>query len=86
MIFAKGEETMSKCDRLEDLGRIREKIHQVLEDVDEKYGHLLSSKHAYEEFEKRINMDEGLDELHRFLRWHIERLEEIYVLACGNNE
>ena len=79
---------MIKPDRLEDLGRIRELLNFVLQELEDRYGQHLESKHGYEGFVNKINMksdhESGLDDLHCYLRWHKEKLEDILCIAIGD--
>ncbi len=77
---------MTKCERVEDLGRIDILLRNILIEFDDEYGSLLTSKHAFENFEKHLHSDGKLYDLHMFLRWHIEKLENIHNIAHGDME
>lgn len=76
-----------KPDRLEDLGRIREKLSQLL---DEPLIRDADSKHDFERWKKNhhdmIEHDEpkGLDGIFGQIRWLRSQIEEIYYLSCGD--
>jgi len=73
-----------RAERLEDLGRISEKLDQLLLDFDETWGSLFSSKHFFEDFVKKVTAEDGLYDLHRYLRNFIEKLEQMSNIATGN--
>jgi len=77
---------MAKPERLEALGRIRELMQSICDNLDDKYGQYLDSKHAYESFEDlMLKADQdALNDLHFFLRHHKEKLEEILYIAIGD--
>ncbi len=79
---------MTKAERVEDLGRIREMLSSNIDQMEEKYGRYLHSKHSYEEFEKFIKDDKdgSIYDLHVFLRFHLEKLYEIYSISQGDIE
>ncbi len=75
-----------KRERLEDLGRIYQLMYLIL-DADFSPLEECTSKHTYDSFlEKYKNNDEKLEDLHDWLRFHREKLEEIYYLAMGDIE
>ncbi len=77
---------MTKPERLEDLGRIREKLDKVINNLEDDWGQYISSKHDYEAFEEHLldNNNEKIYDLHIFLRFHKELLEEILCIAIGD--
>ncbi len=78
---------MTKPERLEDLGRIRERITVLLENFDDKWERHFQSKHSYEDFEKYIKENEDcLYDLHLFMRHHIEQIWEIWAISKGDEE
>ena len=55
--------------------------------MEDKYGHLFDSKHDWEAFEKKSKEhSDFLYDLHCFIRYHFENLNEIGNIAMGNNE
>ena len=78
---------MARRERLEDLGVISVKINDLILDMEDKYGHLFDSKHDWEAFEKKSKEhSDFLYDLHCFIRYHFENLNEIGNIAMGNNE
>lgn len=78
---------MSKRERIEDLGIIRIKLSDLIDDIDIQFNNLISSKHDFEMFLKRFYSEEGLDDIHRFLRIALkDRLDEILGIAIGDDE
>ena len=74
---------MPKAERIEDLGEIRVRIEHIIDRLKEDWGHLLMSKHGFEEFYKKITDEDKADDLHRLLRYHLELLHEILSIARG---
>ncbi len=78
-----------KRERLEDIGRIQEKIRQVLDDP--IFTHT-NSKHCYETWVKenhdKIEYGEirGLDGIFCSIRQLREMIEEIYYISCGDDD
>lgn len=77
---------MSRPERLEDLGRIREILSVVIEDFDCKLSHHLNSKHAFDDFYTAMKDMDFAEDVHRMLRYHKDRLEEISYIAIGCDE
>lgn len=73
---------MSKPERLEDLGRIREKLEKLFDDC-----LALEAGDMHDEyFEQVFRNSEKRDELYRSLkRLHMEMLECLHI-ACGLEE
>lgn len=81
---------MTKRERLEDLGMISERLLNLIENQNEncpwEYCH---SKHRYEDFMERYSKTEDEDklyDLHMWLRYIYEEINEIYYLARGDEE
>jgi hypothetical protein len=84
---------MSKKERLEDLGIILEKLNQIIDDESQNCPwRFCDSKHQYEDFEKHYSKKESEDysldwfNLHCWLRWHREKLSELWCIARGDDE
>ena len=76
---------MTKSERLEDLGRIRELLSVQLDNFTDRWDDLFDSKHSLDRFYETVCKNEDkADDLHRFLRFHKEKLEEIYYIALGD--
>lgn len=75
---------MTKPERIEDLGRIREILSDVINDFDEALGYYLMSKHSFDEFYKHMQNSDKADDVHRSLRFHKERLHDILHIATGD--
>ena len=80
---------MPKPERLEDLGRIREKLELLIQD---SIFENTSSKHGFEMW-KKLNHDkeefgeiEGLEGIFCAVRFLRERLDEIYYISCGDHD
>jgi hypothetical protein len=71
-------------ERLEDLGIICEKLRTL--NYEESPMDECRSKHTIDEFIKKYNNEEKLCDLHDWLRWHKEKIEEIYYIAQGYDE
>ena len=77
---------MTKADRLEDLGRLREKLNAIIEN---NLFHDCDSKHQFEAWKKTLDGDtesEKLYDVHLRLRFHLESIVECYIIACGNDD
>ena len=77
-----------KRERLEDLGRIAELMRKILRDEYDYVGmnplEQCQSKHTIEEFINTYKHNEDkLEDLHNWLRYHKEKLEEIDTIAWG---
>lgn len=77
---------MTKRERLEDLGIVHQKLEQIIDDIKDKYGRFIESKHAYEEFEEFLKKEHELYDLHVFLRFHLEYLCDIWAITKGDEE
>lgn len=68
-------------ERVEDLGRLREKLDHILD------SELFESASMHDEaFMERFKDEEQLDELRRQLRWVSEKLWDCYAIAKGDEE
>jgi hypothetical protein len=72
-----------KRERLEDLGRIFEKLCAIIEE-DQSPMYRCESKHSVDQFVEIYKDEEKLEDLHNWLRFHKEKLEEIYYIARGD--
>lgn len=80
---SEGRNTMPKAERLEDLGEIRVKLEFIIDHLEDDWGHLLQSKHSFEEFYKKVSDEDEADDLHRLLRFHLEGLRGVLAIAQG---
>lgn len=71
-------------ERIEDLGRIAQMLREMLSQ-DSPLDHC-TSKHSIDIFIKDYSSEEKLEDLHDWLRWHKEKLEQIEAIAWGNDE
>lgn len=70
-------------ERLEDLGRIADRLYHILREdsvLDE-----CNSKHSVDTFIQKYSSPEKLEELHEWLRWHKEKLDDLESIAFGND-
>jgi len=72
-----------KAERIEDLGKIAILLSKLIEQAEDDWGHRANSKHTIDEFLTHYNDSRNLEDLHDQLRWHKEKLEEIYNIAAG---
>lgn len=74
-------------ERVEDLGVICEKLHNVLKDFENRFP-WFQSKHAYENFQKEMLVEdcEKLVDLHLAMRYFLECLWEVWAIARGDEE
>lgn len=74
-----------KRERLEDLGRIYEKLRTIDEIFEEL--HLEDSKHNLDSFTERwCRGEDSFPELHSKLRWLMREIGKIHELAQGDEE
>ena len=80
---------MTKKERLEDLGIIKEKLAQVILDYESDWEQLFRSKYDLDDFVDALKNENGPNDFNTFLRFfrnHIEKIEEIYFVANGDPE
>lgn len=79
---------MTKKERLEDLGIVREKLSNLIDHMEDTYIEYFDSKHSYDDFKHYMtkNDNENLYDLHVFLRQHLEKLCEIFHISDGDTE
>jgi hypothetical protein len=71
-------------ERIEDLGRIAQMLRDYLKE--DSPMDACNSKHSVDSFIKDYSSEDKLDELHDWLRWHREKLEQIESIAWGTDE
>jgi hypothetical protein len=76
-----------KRERVEDLGVINEKLRHIIDDFEERFPYF-DSKHQWETFRDKMVKDDydGLDDLHRALRYLKEQLWEVWCIARGDDQ
>ncbi len=72
-----------KRERVEDLGRILEKLLRLHEEIEGTWGRHVQSKHTQEEFLENYTKPDDLLDLHEELRHLKYQLDEIQNLAWG---
>jgi hypothetical protein len=75
---------MSKPERLEDLGRICERLRQLLENWEDTYSGMIQTKHSSETFFDFINNEESSHDHHAYFRGLYTQVEEIYNISQGD--
>jgi len=73
-----------KKERLEDLGRIYERLDALIIAIEQDWGRFCTSKHDYENF--AIYFTNNSHDLHCSLRMIIEDLEDLRNIAYGDQE
>ncbi len=73
-----------KKERLEDLGRIYEKLNFLIIDIEQDWGRFCTSKHDYEDFYIAYSLN--MSDLHSSLYALILDLQHIRNIAYGDIE
>lgn len=79
-------ESMSKKERLEDLGVARERLSALIESSEDALFEHCDSKHGYDAFCDKMGKEDGLYDHHTHLRFFRERLWEVMEVLQGDIE